>query len=40
MLFAFHQERHHGVALRSTPQAATLQGPFNFRCDHIGINLI
>jgi hypothetical protein len=25
----FHQECHHGVALRSAPQPAALQGPFN-----------
>ena len=24
-----HQERHHGVALRSAPQSTGLQGPFN-----------
>jgi hypothetical protein len=29
MPVAFHQECHHRVALRSTPQPATLQGPFN-----------
>jgi hypothetical protein len=42
MPVAFHQERHHGVALRSTPQPAALQGPFNRRGVHeaIGIYLM
>ena len=29
MPIVFHQERHHGEALRRTPQTAGLQGPFD-----------
>jgi hypothetical protein len=42
MPIAFHQERHHRVALRRTAQAAALQRPLNRRNVHLlfGINLI
>jgi hypothetical protein len=29
MIVVFQQERHHSVALRSAPQPASFQGPFN-----------
>ena len=35
----FHQKCHHGVALRSAPQPAALQGPFNRLGVHDGFRL-
>jgi hypothetical protein len=34
MTFRFHQKRHHGVTLWSTPQAPALKGPLNLRGIH------
>lgn len=34
MAVALHQERHHSVPLRSTPQPASLQRPLNLRSVH------